>query len=149
MSQISDTFESVCNANGIAFLQALKSIQALTQNKNKTWPIGYLDTPKDRVPELNLQGAIENEWNLFFTILDRDKKTNGEIQSQAIVDNCRTIMDTFIQGLRDEADANGRKVVREITGLKETEIRQWSAGVLSGVAMEITLKFMDPTYACT
>tara|TARA_R110000803_G_scaffold52326_1_gene107706 strand:- start:12471 stop:12923 length:453 start_codon:yes stop_codon:yes gene_type:complete len=149
MSDIVTTFETVAKAQEIHFLHALKNIQALTQRKNAIWPILYLDAPKVRKPELDAQNALSNSWEIFFTILDQDKKGNSEEQSQAVVDSCRGFMNIFIKALMDEVDSHERKVVKSMTALIENELRSWSAGVLSGVTMSATITFIDPTFNCT
>lgn len=149
MSDIVTTFKSVAEDQDLGFLHAMKSIQALTNRKNAVWPILYLDNPKTRRPDMNRQGALANTWEVFITILNKDKKQASTAQTQAIIDQTRAKMNDFLQALRDEVDDHDRKVVQEITGLQETELRQWSTGVLSGVATPITLTFVDPTFNCT
>lgn len=149
MSTLKDTFEEICQEQNLGFFSGLKSTQAFRSIKNSEWPILYLDAPKNRLPQIDAQGALTNRWSVFFTILDKDKKANSEAQTQVIIDACRTQMDEFIQRLRDKTGTTGRKVVALMEDLSENELRQWSTEVLSGVAMEMTITFMDPNFQCT
>lgn len=149
MSDIVDTFKEVAGEQKLGFYHALRSFQALKSRKNVTWPILYLDEPKQRDFGMNRQGALGNVWNVFITILDRDSKQNPVKKSQDIVDNCRSKMNDFIQALRDKEDDHGRKIVFSMEGFDENELKQWSASVLSGVATPITITFVNPTFNCT
>lgn len=148
MTDLNTTFAAIATAQGLGFLNALKSIQALNSRTNADWPILYLDDPKSRKIALNKQGAIPNVWEIFFIIVDKDDKKNGPAESQAIIDACRDELDEFIQRLRDYTDAHDRKVVQSMTDIKENELFQWTANVLSGVTATMTITFVNPTYTC-
>jgi len=148
MSDIVTLMETVATDQGLGFFHSFKSAQSFKTNKEINFPVLYLDIPKTLSSDLNAQGALEQEWNVFITVLDKGDNQNEGDQIETIMSAMRAKMEGVIQSLREEVDSHNRKVVKSMTGFGIVDIPNIFQGVCTGVATPMILTFVDPTFNC-